>query len=52
MVGSNKLPEKERRRFRRANHIACDLRTPKYRQRVVKNKRKEDYIEDYNDEEE
>ena len=38
--GMNRFPDKERREQRRHNHIARDLRTPKYRQRVVKDKRR------------
>lgn len=38
------LPEKERRKVRRRNHIARDLH--KYHQRVVPSKRKRDYIDD------
>lgn len=40
--GMNRFEDKERRKQRRHNHIAHDLRTPKYRQRVVKDKRKKD----------
>lgn len=36
----NRFEDKERRKQRRHNHIARDLRTPKYRQRVVKDKKK------------
>lgn len=35
MVGINKYTEKERREQRRRNHIARDLKTSKYHQRVV-----------------
>ncbi len=53
--GMNRFEDKERRKQRRHNHIARDLRTPKYRQRVVKDTKKdalwpieEEYsIEDY-----
>lgn len=38
--GMKSLPPKERREVRRRNHIALDLRTPKYRQRVVDKKRR------------
>jgi hypothetical protein len=44
MVGMNKVPDKERRKMRRFNHMAKDLRTPKYAQRVIKNKKKGRYI--------
>lgn len=42
---------KDRRRIRRQNHIARDLRTPKYRQRVVVevNKEEPDKYWDYED---
>ena len=43
MVGMNKVPDKERRKMRRFNHIAKDLRSPKYSQRIVKNKKKKDW---------
>lgn len=36
--GINKYSDKERRDVRRRNHAAFDLRTPKYRQKVVKKK--------------
>jgi hypothetical protein len=35
--------------MRRHNHIAKDLRTPKFRQRVIKNKRK-DWLENLDEE--
>ena len=38
MTGLNKLDSKLRRKVRRQNHIARDLRTPKYAPRVVKPK--------------
>lgn len=41
MVSPHRLSEKERREFRRKNHIAKDLLTPKYRQRVIKNKKRQ-----------
>lgn len=40
--GMNRFEYKERRKQRRHNHIARDLRTPKYAQQVVKDKRKKD----------
>jgi len=43
MVGINKFSEKERRKARRSfqsNHIARDLHTPKYKQRVINSNRK------------
>ncbi len=51
MVGIRKLPEKERRKARRFNHIAKDLRTDKYRVRIVLNKRKK-YKEEWNENQE
>lgn len=42
MVSISKFTEKERRKARRSfqsNHIAHDLFTPKYRQRVIERKR-------------
>lgn len=56
--GMNRFEDKERRKQRRHNHIARDLRTPKYRQRAVKDKTKtpdpfgwplEDYLFDIDD---
>lgn len=35
MVGFDRIPDKDKRRVRIANHIARDLRTPKYKQRRV-----------------
>lgn len=40
MTGLNRYSEKDRRKQRRRNHIARDLRTAKYRPRVVPNKKK------------
>lgn len=37
----NAFDEKEKREVRRRNHIARDLRTPKYGQRVVSNKKRQ-----------
>lgn len=39
MSGLNKVGEKQRRSVRRRNHIAKDLRTPKYDPRVIPSKR-------------
>lgn len=39
MTGMNKLSDKEKRSQRRRNHIAKDLMTPKYHQRVIERKR-------------
>lgn len=46
--GMNSLDPKDRRRQRRRNHIVKDLKTDKYRQQIVPNKRrkKEYYIEE------
>ena len=35
MTGLNKFDEKMKREMRRRNHIARDLRHPKFRQRVI-----------------
>ncbi len=40
MVGFRALDYKKRREFRRQNHIAKDLKTDKYHQRVVPSKRR------------
>jgi hypothetical protein len=40
MTGLNKFLDKERRRQRQRNHIARDLASSKYHQRVVPDKRK------------
>lgn len=36
MTGMQSFGRKEKREQRRRNHIAKDLRTPKYKERVVK----------------
>jgi DNA/RNA endonuclease G (NUC1) len=41
VVSIGRLPDKERRKARRFNHVARDLRTPKYAMRVVNNKQHE-----------
>ena len=41
MTGLNRYTDKEKRKMRRHNHIARDLRTPKFRQRVVQRKKTE-----------
>lgn len=47
MTGMNKYDEKNKRRMRRRNHIARDLRQNKYRQRIKPTKKKnEDWDED------
>ena len=45
--GLRAFDEKERRRQRRQNHIARDLRTPKYRQRRVEKNKEGKYKVDY-----
>jgi hypothetical protein len=42
MVGLHKFTGKEKREQRRRNHIARDLLTPKYRSRVVPDKKRVD----------
>ena len=42
MTGIDRIPDKQRREFRRKNKIARDLRTPKYKQRVIPKKRRFD----------
>lgn len=42
MVGLHKFTDKEKREQRRRNHIARDLATPKYRQRIVPDKKRID----------
>lgn len=39
--GMKSYSKKQKRAMRRRNHIALDLADEKYRQRVLKNKRKE-----------
>lgn len=39
MTGLNKFNDKKRREMRRFNHIARDLRTPKYKQRRIDHKK-------------
>ena len=51
MVGINKYEGKDRRRQRLRNHVARDLRDPKFRQRVVPDKRKYRLTEEYDDDE-
>jgi len=41
-VGMNKFDEKDRRAVRRRNHVARDLRSPKYAPRVVRARTRED----------
>lgn len=38
MTGLNRFNDKKKREMRRMNHIARDLRTPKYKQRRVDHK--------------
>lgn len=40
MPGWRGIPSKQRRAFRRRNHIARDLRTPKYGPRIKESKRR------------
>lgn len=51
MTSIGRLPEKERRRARRRNHVARDLYKNKYHQRVVLSKKQKkkgnDYDRDY-----
>lgn len=47
MAGLNKYSDKEKREMRRRNHIARDLRTPKFKPRVIEKRRKENDIEDF-----
>jgi hypothetical protein len=49
-VSIGRLPDKERRKARRHNHIARDLRTPKYAMRVAKKKKRDYWNEDQEDE--
>lgn len=42
MTGIRKFAHKERRRIRRQNSVAKDLKSPKYHQRVVKKRRLQD----------
>lgn len=45
MPGINKYTEKERRKARRSfqsDHIKADLRTPKYREQTIPDKRRAD----------
>lgn len=39
MTGLNKYDQKEKRKQRLRNHIAKDLASPKYRQRILERKR-------------
>lgn len=42
MVGLHKFSDKDKRAQRRRNHIARDLLTPKYRQRIVPDRKRVD----------
>jgi hypothetical protein len=46
MSGLNKFNDKDKRRQRMRNHIARDLRTPKYKPRVVEPKKRQDWQEE------
>lgn len=37
--GMNSYDSKQRRKIRRRNHVAKDLQTPKYRQRIKESKK-------------
>lgn len=59
MTGLNKFDEKNKREQRRRNHVARDLLTPKYHQRVVPDRKRIDnedgscyFVERYLDEDE
>lgn len=47
--GIRAYDNKNKRRIRRANHVAKDLRTPKYRIRRVENDKEEKYKNKYYD---
>lgn len=42
MTGMQSFGRKEKREQRRRNHIARDLHTPKYKQRIKQGKKKKD----------
>lgn len=46
MAGLNKYDEKQKREQRRRNHIARDLLSPKYRQRIVAARKHNAYEEE------
>jgi hypothetical protein len=52
MAGLNKYDPKLRREQRRRNHVARDLFSPKYRQRVIPNRFAEDNEDMYDDDDE
>lgn len=43
MTGMNRYGDKQKRAMRRRNHIARDLKTKKYRQRVRESRHKDKY---------
>ena len=47
MSGMDRIDPKRRREQRRRNHIVKDLRTPKYHQRRIEDKRKKWTLKDY-----
>jgi hypothetical protein len=47
MAGLNKYSDKQKREQRRRNHIARDLRTPKYRQKRIDKKKSDPLDMDY-----
>lgn len=49
MVGLNKYDDKRRREMRRRNHVARDLRTPKYTPRVKQPKKWYDDVDGNDD---
>lgn len=42
MTGLNKFDEKTKREQRRRNHVARDLMTPKYHQRIIPSRKRTD----------
>lgn len=49
MTSIGRLPEKERRKVRRLNHVVKDLRTPKYKQQVIPSRKHNNNWEDNDD---
>ena len=50
MVSIGRLPEKERRKARRRNHIARDLSKSRFRQRIITTKTKEEKYDEEDEE--
>lgn len=46
MAGLNKYDDKQRRAMRRRNHIARDLLSPKYHQRIIEARKHKAYEEE------